>query len=140
MTMWGQQKIRRDDGGVPPMDAEAIVARITSALRTLEECRAAQASVPAHVVFFLGGLDRVLADDERLYVAMVFGARKEQREEMTRVVVERAGVSRGAAIAAIRVHLESTLTDSMAGNVPRHAIKFLSDLRAAVLSKASRLA
>ena len=138
--MWGAQKIGGDDAVVPVMDAPLAAARITSALRTLEESRAAGVSVPSHVVFFLGGLDRVLDDDERLYIAMVFGARKEQREEMTLVVVERAGVSRGAAIAAIRVHLESTLMDSAAGTVPRHALKYLADLRASVLSKASRLA
>lgn len=138
--MWGPQKNARDDTPPPLMDAPQAVARITSALRTLEESRAAGVNVPSHVVFFLGGLDRVLDADERLYVAMVFGARKEQREEMTRVVVERAGVSRGASIAAIRVHLESTLTDSAAGTIPRHALKFLADLRATVLAKASRLA
>jgi hypothetical protein len=138
--MWGPQKTRRDDAAAPLVDAPAVVARITSSLRTLEESRAAGVSVPSHVVFFLGALDRVLAGDERVYVAMCFGARKEQREEMTRVVVERAAVSRGAAIAAIRVHLESTLTDSAAGTVPRQALKFLADLRAGVLAKASRLA
>ena len=138
--MWGPQKSRKEEDLVRATDAQSVVARITSALRTLEESRAAGMNVPAHVVFFLGGLDRVLGDDERLYVAMCFGARKEQREEMMRVVVERASVSRGAAIAAIRVHLESTLTESAAGTVPRHALKFLSDLRASVLAKASRLA
>ena len=137
--MWGAQKIGNNDAAGPVMDAPAVVARITAALRTLEESRGSGVNVPSHVVFFLGGLDRVLGHDERLYVAMVFGARKEQREEMTRVVVGRAGVSRGAAIAAIRVHLESTLMDSAAGTVPRHALRFLADLRAGVLTKASRL-
>lgn len=138
--MWGPQKIRKDDPAPPVVDAPAVVARITSALRTLEESRAAGTSVPSHVVFFLGGLDRVLDPDERLYVAMVFGARKEQREEMTGVVMERTGVSRGAAIAAIRCHLESTLMDSAAGTIPRHALKYLANLRGDVLEKASRLA
>lgn len=137
--MWGPQKIGRDDPVPPVVDAPSIVARITSALRTLEESRTAGLNVPSYVVFFLGGLDRVLGGDERLYVAMVFGSRKVQREEMTRVVAERAGVSRGAAIAAIRVHLASTLTQCSAGSVPRHALKYLADLRANVLEKASQL-
>jgi hypothetical protein len=131
--------MRRDDARALVPDESSAVARIVSALRTLEEARMADARVPSHVVFFLGALDRMLLPSERIYVAMVFGACKQQREDMTTLLMEQTGVERGVAIAGIRNHLESTLTPTHCGTVPPRVLEFLASVRAGVLAKIASL-
>jgi hypothetical protein len=128
-----------NDARALELDEERVVGRLVSALRLLEESRTAQTMVPGHVIFILGALDRLLSDAERLYVAMVFAGRKEQREELTVLMVDKLSVSRGVAVAGIRIHLESTFTPTECGTVPRAIFEYLSGLRAGVLSKAASL-
>ncbi|HSN20435.1 MAG TPA: hypothetical protein VLS49_07145 [Usitatibacter sp.] len=123
-----------------PDGDERTIARITAALRTLEERRGARLPLPQDITFFLGALDRTLTDEERRYVAIVFGARKELREELTASLVARLGIARGGVIAGIRAHLEATVTCTLNGSVPRAVFDYLGELRQRVLLKAAQFA
>ena len=111
------------------------IGRLTHALRTLEERRSAGLSPPWHVVSFLSALDRRLDPDERRYIAMVFGACREEREELTAALVERLGIERGAVIAALSAHLEGTVAPTTNADVPQSVVDYLEGLRAGVLAK-----
>ena len=114
---------------------EQTIARLTFALRALEEHRLAGLALPTDVLFYLGALDRRLSSDERRYVAMVFGASKDAREEMTTLLVRKLGVGRGAVIAGIRAHLEGTATKLTGADASLPACKLLDELRTSVLHR-----
>lgn len=120
-------------------ESQETIARLTAALRTLEERQRAGLKLPLEVTFFLAALDRTLTDEERGYIGMVFGACKELREEMTVMLQNRLRVSRGGVIAAMRAHLESTFTHTVSGDIPRPVAAYLDRLRMQVLAKAGRL-
>ena len=124
---------------VAPAEDHRAIARLTAALRTLEERRREGIAPPPHVAFFLGALDRKLTEDERRYVAMVFGACKDQREEMTASLSERLGIGRGGVIAGMRAHLEATATYARDAAVPRAVCEYLDRVRAQVITKAAQL-
>lgn len=121
-------------------DSEETIARITGALRTLEERQRAGLRPRPEVTFFLAGLDRTLTVEERAYTAMVFGACKEYRDELTAMLERRLEIGRGGVIAAIRAHLAATFAGGLHDEVPGVALAYLDALRAQVLAKAARLA
>jgi hypothetical protein len=125
---------------VPAAENQETIGRLTGALRTLEECGRAGLIPRPEVTFFLAGLDRTLTVEERVYTAMVFGACKEYRDELTSMLEKRLAIGRGGIIAAIRAHLEATFTNMIHEGVPREATAYLHHLRAQVLAKAARLA
>lgn len=119
---------------------QETIGRLTGALRTLEERQRAGLMPRPEVTFFLAGLDRTLTVEERAYTAMVFGACKEYRDELTNMLEKRLAIGRGGIIAAIRAHLGATFTNMIHEGVPREATAYLHHLRAQVLAKAARLA
>lgn len=121
-------------------ESRETIARITSALRTLEERQRAGLRPRPEITFFLAGLDRTLTLEERAYTAMVFGACKEYRDELTAMLERRLAIGRGGIIAAIRAHLAATFAGGLHEDVPRAALAYLDTLRAQVLAKAARLA
>lgn len=92
------------------------------------------------MTFFLAGLDRTLTLEERAYTAMVFGACKEYRDELTAMLERRLAIGRGGIIAAMRAHLAVTFAGGLHEDVPRVALAYLDALREQVLAKAARLA
>jgi len=116
------------------------IGRLVRALRTLEERRNAGEAPPWNVLSFLSALDRVLTDDERRYIAIVFAACREQREELTAALVDRLGVARGAVIAGLRAHLEGTFADTVDGTAHSALGDYLDGLRSGVLAKVAAIA
>ena len=123
-----------------PQESRETIARITAALRTLEERQRAGLRPRPDVTFFLAGLHRKLTLEERAYTAMVFGACKEYRDELTAMLQRRLAIGRGGVIAAIRAHLAATFPGGLHEDAPRAAVAYLDALRSQVLAKASRLA
>lgn len=117
---------------------DAAIAYLTWALRTLEESARFERPASAEVTFFLGALDRILTDEERGYTAMAFAARKEARDELTRMLESRLAVARGAVIAAIDRHLRGAAPPPHSDASASTAVH-LEGLRRRVLAKASRL-
>jgi hypothetical protein len=122
------------------LESRETIDRITAALRTLEERQRAGLMPRAEITFFLAGLDRTLTVEERAYTAMVFGACKEYRDELTVMLEKRLAIGRGGVIAAIRAHLAATFAGGLDEGVPGVALAYLDALRAQVLAKAARLA
>jgi hypothetical protein len=122
------------------LESRETIDRITAALRTLEERQRAGLRPRPEVTFFLAGLDRTLTVEERAYTAMVFGACKEYRDELTAMLEKRLAIGRGGVIAAIRAHLAATFASGPDQGVPGVALAYLDALRAQVLAKAARLA
>jgi hypothetical protein len=120
-------------------EPQETIARITGALRVLEEHQRAGLRPHAEVTFFIGALDRTLTVEERAYTAMVFASCRELRDELTVMLVKRLGVPRGGVIAAMRAHLAATFNRRVVGDVPGAVVAYLDELRAQVLAKASRL-
>lgn len=121
-------------------ESREAIARITAALRTLEERERAGLGPRPETTFFLAGLDRTLTVEERAYTAMVFGACKEHRDELTAMLERRLAIGRGGIIAAIRAHLAATFAGGRREDAPHAALAYLDALRARVLAKAARLA
>lgn len=121
-------------------ESRETIARITAALRTLEERERAGLRPRPETTFFLAGLDRTLTVEERAYTAMVFGACKEHRDELTAMLERRLAIGRGGIIAAIRAHLAATFAGGRREDAPHAALAYLDALRARVLAKAARLA
>lgn len=121
-------------------ESRETIARITAALRTLEERERAGLRPRPETTFFLAGLDRTLTVEERAYTAMVFGACKEYRDELTAMLERRLAIGRGGIIAAIRAHLAATFAGGRREDAPSAALAYLDALRAQVLAKAARLA
>lgn len=122
------------EGQVP--DEPRSLASLVAALRVLEEHRGAGRLLPSRIVRFLAELDLRLSDEERWYVGMAFAARKEMRDELTRSLVDRMGISRGAVIAGIRAHLQGLLAQEERA---RRASRQVETLRASVLVKVAQV-
>lgn len=121
------------------LENQGAIDRLTGSLRTLEERRRSGLAVPPNVTFFLAALDRILTDEERGYVAMVFAMSREIRDELTSLLEKRLGMGRGSIIAGIRAHLAGARAAPTGGDMLSRVTAHLDGLRAQVLAKAARL-
>ncbi len=118
---------------------QSAIDRLTWAFRSLEERARSNRPVLGEVTFFLGALDRALAEEERAYAAMVFAAQKEARDELTVLLSGRFSLPRGEVIAGLDEHLRSTFGPEPARASGSPLQRHLEEIRAQVLSKAARL-